>query len=180
MKYLFLISFLYPMILFGQNEQIDKYWELHSRYSDEKKYDSVIVISKQFIEKNPKAAKKEHLDYYLALAAFKAKRYDLAIQQSRKIIPLIYHRIPTRKSIDKSLRCQDLCSELITYYHETGNYKKEYHHVSLINRKFDFSHCGTGKVFWRKNLYNCMIDCSNKLGKTNQAKRLERKRDKIE
>jgi tetratricopeptide (TPR) repeat protein len=180
MKYLFLISFLYPLILFGQNEQIDTYWKLRSRYYKEKKYDSVIVISKQFNKQYPKVAKEEYLDYYLALAAFKAEQYDLAIKQSRKIIPACYHRTRTRSSIEKSFRCQELCFQLADYYEQSGNYKKAYRNISLINRKFDFLKCGNGKASWRKNLYNRMIDYSTKLGQTNRGKRLEKKRKEIE
>ncbi len=179
MKTLFLITFLYPMILFGQNEQVEGLLKLHDQYLETSNYDSIVINSKRLIELDRKIAKENYLDYYLAYAAFQTKNYELAVKQSKKVIPVFYHRIRTGKSINKSFRCQDLCFELADYYHETQNYKREYHNISLINRKYDFLKCGNGKLFWRKNLYNRMIDCSNKLGKTHRAKRLEKKLGKL-
>ncbi|MGV3612356.1 MAG: hypothetical protein ACO1N0_15465 [Fluviicola sp.] len=181
MKHLFLLSFLYPLFLFGQNSQADKYWELRSRYNDEKKYDSVILVSRTLLKLDRKGAKEEHLDCDIACAAFKVKNYQVALRESKKIIPRIYIKSHfNRESFERNMRYQRLCFELADYYHQTENYKKEFRNISLINRKFDFLRCGVGKEFWRRKLYDRMIDCSNKLGKTKRAERLQRKRDKIE
>nr|WP_294858602.1 hypothetical protein [uncultured Fluviicola sp.] len=169
------------MILLAQNEQAEKLLKLFEHYQDEKNYDSVIVIGQYLKSLDRKVAKEYHLDYELTYAAFRIKNYEEAVRGSKRIIPRFYIKSHfNRESFEKNMRYQRLCFELADYYHQAENYKKEYHNISLINRKFDFLRCGVGKEYWRMKLYDRMIDCSNKLGKTKRAKRLEIQRDKIE
>lgn len=185
MRYLFLICFLYPMILVAQdseadlNPEVEKYNTLCSRYEKEDKFDSLVITYQQLMKLDHKYSKENQLDYHLACAAFNAKNYELGVKQAEKVLPLFYHRFRTRKSINKNYRYQALCFYLANYYHQTEDYKKEYRYISLINRKYDFLKCGTGKEYWRKNLYTRMIDCSDKLGKKHRVKRLEKKREAL-
>lgn len=175
MRYsLSVIIFCLPLILSGQNEQTQHYLKLYEQYQEEKKSDSVVYVCQQLMKLDRKAFKKEHLDYWLARAAFDAKQTDLAVKQSKKFIPLIAFKPRTHEGANKNRRCQDLSFKLADYYEQHGNYRKAYHNLSRINRKFNYLFCGNGRFSWQKNLYNRMIDISNKQGKTKRAKRLER------
>ena len=183
MKYLLLICILYPLSFLAQEEEAGKYLKLYERYRDEKKYDSVVIICKQLIALDKSITKEHHLEYQLAYAAFESKQYDLAVKQAKKLIPNIYIQAQAhwnRKCLEKNMRCRILCSELTSYYNQTGNVKKEYRYLSLMVRKFNCAGCGTGRSGWYISGYNRMIACSNELGKTKRAKRLEKQRDKIE
>ncbi len=179
MKYLFLICFLSPLLLFAQNEETEKYLTLYEHYRKEKKPDSVIVVCKRLMKLDKEAAKEYHLDYWLARAAFDSKQYELALKQSKKIIPFFYILLRTREGFDQNRRYQDLSFKLAEYYHEYGNFRKEYYHLSRINRRFNSLFCGNSRPSWQRNLYHRMIDCSEKMGKTGRVKRLEQKRDEI-
>lgn len=179
MKYLFLISFLYPVILFGQNEQTEKLLKLHERYLDTSNYDSIVVNSQLVIELDSKIAKENQLDYYLAYAAFQTKDYELGIKETRKFIPVIHTKVRTREGSNKNRMCRDLCFQLANYYEQTENYRKAYHNLSLIDRKYNHLFCCICRHSWQTNLYNRMIDCSTKLGKSGRAKRLEKKLEKL-
>lgn len=174
MKYLFWICLLYPFSFLAQQEEAEKYLKLYERFEEEKKYDSVILACQQLIRLDRKIARENHLDYRLAYAAFQVKNYELAVKQSKKVLPVFYIFWKTRKCANKNIRYQVLSYELADYYHEKEYAGKEYHHLSRIKRRFNYMLCGTGRQIRERNLYKRMIDCSQKMGKTKRVKRLEK------
>ncbi|WP_343604238.1 hypothetical protein [Fluviicola sp.] len=181
MKYFITILFLAPLTLLGQFEEdsvIEKFVERHIYFDKTKQYDSLFLNGQNFLKYNRRAAKEHHMDYYMIEAAFKMKDYTFALKQSRKFIPDLYLVIRrTRETFDKNIRYQWICFKLADYYDQTGNYRKEYHNLSLINRKFNYLYCGNGRIGWQNNLYNRMIECSDKQGKTQRVKRLKKKQE---
>lgn len=178
-RFLILLFFI-PLISFGQTEQVEKYLKLHEHYTGLHQYDSVFLNCQEFLKSDRKLAKENHMDYYLILAAFKLKNYDIALKESRKFIPRVYVKVRTRKSFEQNMKYQRLCFELADYYHQTENDRKEYHNLSLINRKFNRLFCGNGRYGWQKNLYNRMIESSEKLGKTHRVKRIRKQLEELE
>ncbi|WP_343634127.1 hypothetical protein [Fluviicola sp.] len=180
MKYLFLICLLYPIYFFAQEKETDKYLSQYARYRDEKKYDSVVFVCQKLIKLDRKIAQENHLYFKLADAAFEARDYELAVHQAKKYIPNIYFKSQARLNrhcLRKNVDYKILCTRLADYYAETGNLKKEYRYLSLMERKYNAAFCGTQRQYWFGYLYNRMITCSNELGKTKRAERLEKKRD---
>lgn len=180
MKYLFLICLLIPFSFRAQEDETEKYLKLYDHYRDEKKYDSVILVCQRLIKLDRKIARENHLYFNLADAAFNAKNYELGIHQAKRLIPKIYFKSQARLNrhcLRKNIEYKVLCSRLADYYAETGNLKKEYHYLSLMERKYNAAFCGTGRQSWFRYLYDRMITCSNELGKTKRAEKLEKKRD---
>jgi len=174
MDRLILIILLYPVILFGQSNQSARYLKLYERYREEKKPDSVVVVCQQLIQTDKRLAKERHLNYYMAIAAFEANQTELAVKQSKKMLPYFYICGRTREASSQNIRYQHLSNRLANYYHEKENYRKEYYHLSRIKRRFNHLFCGNGRPAWQNSLYQRMIDASNKQGRTKRAKRLER------
>lgn len=181
MKYLFWICLLSPFYFQAQHTETERCLTLYEKYRKEKKYDSVVIVCKQLMQQDRKISKEYHLDYALANAAFKSGNYELAVKQSKKFLPNFYipaqaHR--NRQCFQKNMHCKTLCSQLADYYAQTGNLSKEYHYLSLMFHKFNSAPCGTGRQVWRNTVYQRMIDCSNRMGRTKRAERLEKRLEK--
>jgi hypothetical protein len=64
-----------------------------NRYDSTKKvnYESLILICNQIKKINRKAAKEEHVDYFLSYSYYRIKQYDKAIEYSK-----IYRKVPAK------------------------------------------------------------------------------------
>lgn len=158
-KTFFIWTIIVSTICRGQNKDLEKLVDQTDTYKEQNNYDSLIIVCNKIKSISHKKAKEKNVDYYIAKSYFETKQFSNAIKYSKRYLRKPAMRHLTREGFTMRIYKRYLCYNLYEIYKGQGDSKRALKYLQKIDKKYDNMFCGTGKGWWREDLYKKMIAC---------------------
>lgn len=174
-KLLLILTFLITFSAVHSQERTADFQYLYFLHQ----YDSILIYGEKLQKTDKKLAKKESVDYYIALSNLTLKKYNLGIEQGNEIIRKTSSIANTRLKRGNNMLARDICLRLFEFYKSKQEYREASKYLIKVDRKFQVHRCGTIRLKVNSMLYLDLIDCYQKLNKPQKVKKYQKKLDKL-